>query len=239
MNGRNREDNAAVDRYVAVAKKIPRLNLEQEVALAQIIEEVDEQASKEAMGRLAMANLILVLKIAERYKRSNPKSDLWDLIQDGNFGLMQAIKNYEWRKHIRFSTYATPYIEGAIKNIFRRPRWRIKSSLNALVYPRDEESTTIIDTLVDKKTPAPEASASEMSLHDLVAEKVEKLKPKQRKVIEHRFGLRGRRPKTLREIGQKDGITREAVRQQELEALDRLRRFKVLEEQYYNIGRNP
>lgn len=66
---------------------------------------------KEAVGELAVANLRLVVSIARRY--SGRGMSLADLIQEGNIGLMRAIRKFKHDKGYRFSTYATWWIKQA------------------------------------------------------------------------------------------------------------------------------
>ncbi|EFI83667.1 RNA polymerase sigma factor RpoD [Listeria grayi DSM 20601] len=92
-------------------KEIGRVNLltaDEEVALAKRIETGDI----EAKGRLAEANLRLVVSIAKRYVGRGML--FLDLIQEGNMGLMKAVEKFDFNKGFKFSTYATWWIRQAI-----------------------------------------------------------------------------------------------------------------------------
>jgi RNA polymerase primary sigma factor len=67
---------------------------------------------REAKQRLTEGNLRLVVAVARRYARS--RSSLLDLIQEGNVGLMRAVDGFEYRRGVRFSTYATWWIRQAV-----------------------------------------------------------------------------------------------------------------------------
>ncbi|MBQ6469543.1 MAG: RNA polymerase sigma factor RpoD [Lachnospiraceae bacterium] len=94
--------------YLKEIGKVPLLTAEQEVELAQRMENGD----KEAQNRLSEANLRLVVSIAKRYVGRGML--FLDLIQEGNLGLIKAVEKYDWRKGYKFSTYATWWIRQAI-----------------------------------------------------------------------------------------------------------------------------
>ncbi len=72
-----------------------------------------KKGSKNAKRKLIEGNLRLVIPIAKKYYR--PGIDFLDLIEEGNLGLMKAIERFEPKRGYRFSTYATYWIEQAIR----------------------------------------------------------------------------------------------------------------------------
>jgi len=94
--------------YLREIGKIPLLNAEEELELAQRVVAGD----KRAKDKMAEANMRLVVSIAKRY--SGRGLDFLDLIQEGNTGLLRAVEKFDPDKGFKFSTYATWWIRQAI-----------------------------------------------------------------------------------------------------------------------------
>ena len=94
--------------YLKEIGKVPLLSPEEEIELANRIENGDQAAKK----KLAEANLRLVVSIAKRYVGRGML--FLDLIQEGNLGLIKAVEKFDYRKGFKFSTYATWWIRQAI-----------------------------------------------------------------------------------------------------------------------------
>ena len=121
--------------YLKEIGKVPLLTAEEEVELAQRMEEGDMEAKK----KLAEANLRLVVSIAKRYVGRGML--FLDLIQEGNLGLIKAVEKFDYKKGYKFSTYATWWIVGAITRAIadqartiRIPVHMVKRSTNLSVY---------------------------------------------------------------------------------------------------------
>ncbi|MBR6725746.1 MAG: RNA polymerase sigma factor RpoD [Clostridia bacterium] len=94
--------------YLKEIGKVPLLNADRELELAQKMGAGDQKAKQE----LVEANLRLVVSIAKRYVGKG--MFFLDLIQEGNLGLMKAVDKFDYRKGYKFSTYATWWIRQAI-----------------------------------------------------------------------------------------------------------------------------
>ncbi|HCM36940.1 MAG: hypothetical protein A3J30_04245 [Candidatus Wildermuthbacteria bacterium RIFCSPLOWO2_02_FULL_47_9c] len=92
--------------------RAPLLSREEEQALAREIERNGDKAVK-ARNDLIERNLRLVVSIARKY--ACPAMPLQDLVQEGNIGLMTAVKRFDWRRGCKFSTYATWWIHQFIR----------------------------------------------------------------------------------------------------------------------------
>ncbi|HKQ98070.1 MAG TPA: RNA polymerase sigma factor RpoD/SigA [Candidatus Polarisedimenticolia bacterium] len=86
------------------------------------------------------------------------------------------------------------------------------------------EEKPIADLLVDERAVHPDVALMEGENRELVRWALGRLSKQERAVIVHRYGLQGRASCTLREMGERLGVSRERIRQVETKALDRLRK---------------
>ena len=86
-----------------------------------------------------------------------------------------------------------------------------------------ENDKALLDIIADEKEFSPEESLQDSDIKSNIVTWLEELNPKQREVLARRFGLMGHEPSTLEDVGAEIGLTRERVRQIQVEALRRLR----------------
>jgi len=95
------------------------------------------------------------------------------------------------------------------------------TSVDTPVGPESDKS--VVDTIADARVCDPSQLLQDRDIKDSIADWLEELSDKQREVVSRRFGLRGYESSTLEEVGREIGLTRERVRQIQVEALKRLR----------------
>lgn len=253
--------------YLAEIGISPLLTADEEKSFARLAQNGDEAARQ----RMIESNLRLVVKIARRY--INRGLPFLDLIEEGNLGLIHAVKKFDPERGFRFSTYATWWIrqtiERAIMNqlhIVRLPIHIIKDINSCLraarrlrqerdlaptlaeladylgrdvaaierlmvlhnrvtlrAAPADTDGGGPVDLLRARREAEPPRCAQKKIVNEIVDHWVCELGDKQRAVVERRFGLHGYRRATLEQIGNDIGVTRERVRQIQLDALRNLR----------------
>jgi RNA polymerase nonessential primary-like sigma factor len=254
--------------YLAEIGFSPLLTAQEEVYFARRARRGDETARK----RMIISNLRLVVKIARRYL--NRGLPLLDLIEEGNLGLIHAVKKFDPEKGFRFSTYATWWIRQTIEraimnqartirlpihvvkeiNIYLRAARRLAQELER--EPTAEEiaglldrepgdvdralslnerhvtsghsvqrdgERNLLDMIPDGEEADPSRQCQSDDIHDALEHWMHRLTEKQRAVVERRFGLHGHERATLEEVGEHIGVTRERVRQIQMDALARLR----------------
>ncbi|MDR0463993.1 MAG: RNA polymerase sigma factor RpoD/SigA [Treponema sp.] len=96
--------NSLLETYIKQIKTFPLLSFEDELELSKQIQE----GNSEAVDRMVNSNLRLVVKIAGLF--TSPNVPILDLIQEGNIGLIHAAKKFDYRKNVRFCTYASLWI---------------------------------------------------------------------------------------------------------------------------------
>lgn len=103
----NTDDSVRI--YLQQIGKIPLLSTDEELKIAQ---KIQEEHSEIAKNMLVNANLRLVVSIAKKYIGRG--LSFLDLIQEGNMGLMKAAERFDYTKGYKFSTYATWWVQQAI-----------------------------------------------------------------------------------------------------------------------------
>jgi len=254
--------------YLKEIGRVPLLSADEEIELAQRIEQGDEQAKR----RLAEANLRLVVSIARRYVGRGML--FLDLIQEGNMGLIRAVEKFDYRKGFKFSTYATWWIRQAItrsiadhsrtiripvhmvetinklvrvsrqllqelgreptpEEIAQKMEMSVEKVLEiqkvsqepiSLETPIGEENDSKLGEFIeDQEAKAPADAAAYELLKEQLSDVLDTLTEREESVLRLRFGLDDGRSRTLEEVGQEFGVTRERIRQIEAKALRKLR----------------
>ena len=108
-----------VQRYLAEIRRIPVLSREEEHALAV---RWREHGDRQAAWQLVQANLRLVVIIAREYQRA--VHNLLDLVQEGSVGLLEAVKQFDPYRGIRFPSYAVWWVRAYIIRYIMN-NWRL------------------------------------------------------------------------------------------------------------------
>jgi len=108
-----------LDAYISAANRLPLLTLEEEQRYAR---ELRDDSSVEAAGRLVLSHLRLVVSISRQYLGYGLPHG--DLIQEGNVGLMKAVKRFDPDQGVRLVSYAMYWIKAEIHEYILK-NWRM------------------------------------------------------------------------------------------------------------------
>jgi RNA polymerase primary sigma factor len=117
------KDIYLLNHYIRDISKNQLLTAEEEIDLSRRIQEEGDQA---ALQKLIRSNLRLVVKISIELCRSSVS--VMDVIQNGNMGLLKAAEKFDYRKGVRFSTYAAFWIRQSILRGFIKPSRNVNIS---------------------------------------------------------------------------------------------------------------
>jgi len=128
--------------YFKEIRNFKLLSHQEEIELAKKIEKGD----KKAFNEMVNSNLRLVVNIAKKY--ITPEWKLSDLIQEGNIGLIKSVQKFDFRKNVRFSTYASWWIKQSITRSISNKRRTIR------LPHRKEEKLRKINKTIDELSQA-------------------------------------------------------------------------------------
>jgi RNA polymerase sigma factor (sigma-70 family) len=165
-------------------------------------------------NRIIRSNLRLVVSIAKKHL-GGPQS-LFELISDGNVALMRAVEKFDYARGFRFSTYAS----WAIMRNYARSVPKERYQLDRFSTGNDE----VLDIAASLRSYDPnEVNIPE--LRESIEAMLAHLSPRERTIVSEHYGLSEADSKTFDQLGQSLGISKERVRQIELQALKKLRRI--------------
>lgn len=190
-------------------------------------EEEDECVEKarlgdnEARNKLIEHNLRLVAHIVKKYDHRN--EDMDDLISIGTIGLIKGIDSYSYKHGTRITTYCARCIENEILMHFRADKKNNKNiSINdSIGFDKDGNEITFLDIL---NTPKPDFA---LDLHlknnlTLLKKYFNVLTPREKEIVEKRYGLENKQPLTQKEIAKTLNISRSYVSRIEKRALGKM-----------------
>lgn len=266
-----------IAQYMSEVRRYPLLAREQEQALAIRYRETGDKRAAEA---LVTSNLRFVVKVAAEYSKFGAR--LIDIVQEGNVGLMHAVREFNPYKGVRLITYAVWWIRGYIQDYLMRQYsmvrigttqsqrklfYRLQKERDLIASHGEEPTTKLLSSRLgvseaDVESMTQRMSGRDVSLHtsvddsgrttmmdfeasnetpvdeqignhemlsllkDGIDELMSSLNNREKELLEDR--LLADEPLTLQEIGEKYGVTREAVRQMENRLMLKIR--KILED---------
>ena len=197
----------------------PPLPREEEAALIARLDDGDLQVRQTLIER----NLRLVVYIARRFE--NTGINIEDLISIGTIGLIKAVNTFKADKNIKLATYASRCIENEIlmylrKNASTRTEVSFDEPLNTDWDGKELLLSDVLGTESDTVMRPIEADVDRKLLNDAVG----KLSEREQDIIVMRFGLRGQKELTQKEVADRLGISQSYISRLEKRIISRLKR---------------
>ena len=177
---------------------------------------------EEARNILIERNLRLVAHISKKYSTTNIDQD--DLISIGSIGLIKAINSFDNGKNIRLATYAARCIDNEIL-MFIRTSKKTKAEVflnESIGKDKDDNEITLLDVIEQEETSIDEEIDLKFKIRELYNKMKQVLKDREIDILNLRFGLNGKKPKTQHEIASMLGISRSYVSRIETKAINKL-----------------
>ena len=206
--------------YIGGSDILPApLKGKEELAALEALEQGDENAKQLLIER----NLRLVVYIARRFE--NTGVNLEDLISIGTIGLIKAICTYRLDKNIKLATYASRCIENEILMHIRKiAGQKAEVSLDEPInMDYDGNELLLSDVLGTEEDEVLRPLEEDVDLQ-LLQQALEQLPVREREIVEMRFGLRGRKELTQKEVAQKLGISQSYISRLEKRIMLRLKK---------------
>ncbi len=177
---------------------------------------------EEARNLLIEKNLRLVVHVCKKYANANIDQD--DLLSIGTIGLIKGVNSFKVEKGSKLSTYVSRCIDNEVLMYLRSTK-----KLNAEVYlnepigkDKDDNVITLEEVLENDNKSIEEIVDIKMKIKKMYHKIKEVLKDREKMIIELRFGLKGEKPKTQKEIAKMLGISRSYVSRIETKAIEKL-----------------
>ncbi len=197
----------------------PPLKGEQEQQALEALERGEEQARQ----TLVEHNLRLVVYIARRFESTG--IHLEDLISIGSIGLIKAIGSYKLDKKIKLATYASRCIENEILMYIRKTANRkAEVSLDEPInMDGDGNELLLADILGTEEDMIQRPLEDDVDLC-VLRQSLTLLSPREKEIVELRFGLNGRQELTQKEVAQRMGISQSYISRLEKRIMQRLKK---------------
>ncbi len=186
---------------------------------AEWIARIDEEGARTV---LVERNLRLVVFIAKRFE--NTGTGIEDLISIGTLGLIKAINTFRADKNIKLATYASRCIENEILMYIRkRSGRRCEVSMEEPLNVDWDGNELLLSDVLGSEEDSVAFDLEQREERDAVRAAVASLEPRERELIELRYGLRGGSELTQKEVADRLGISQSYISRLEKRILSHLR----------------
>lgn len=183
-----------------------------------------EEGDDAAKNKLIEHNLRLVAHIVKKY--SGIAHDADDLLSIGTIGLIKGITTFDYTKKTKLSTYAARCIHNEILMVLRSGKHSVNevSLQEAIGYDKEGNEVTLMDVIPSGDDEISAGLENKMQIKRLYEGIKSALKPRERTILELRYGIADGKEVTQREIAKNLGISRSYVSRIEKKAVEKLKK---------------
>lgn len=184
--------------------------------------ELSMNNDQKARNKLIEHNLRLVVFLAKKYDNTN--TDLEDLVSIGTIGLIKAVNTYRLDKNIKLATYASRCIDNEILMYLRKTKKKRTevSFEDSLSYDADGNELHLEDVLGTESDIVTKGLDDELD-KSMMLEEIEKLSPRDKEIIELRYGLNEKKEMTQKDVATLLGISQSYISRIEKKVIKKLK----------------
>ena len=195
----------------------PPLSKEEESRMIELLHE-DESAAQILVER----NLRLVVYIAKRFE--NTGTGIEDLVSIGTIGLIKAINTFNPEKNIKLATYASRCIENEILMYIRKfSGTRAEISIDEPLNTDWDGNELLLSDILGSEEDSVVDEIEAMEERERIRRAVADLDPREKEIIELRYGMSGQKELTQKEVADRLGISQSYISRLEKKIISRLR----------------
>ncbi|KAF6167774.1 hypothetical protein GIB67_027552 [Kingdonia uniflora] len=157
--------------------------------------------------KMTHSNFRLVVHVAKMYQGRGV--NIQDLLQEGSRGLMKSVEKFKPQAGCRFSSYAY---------------WWIRQSIRQFIF-KNSRTIRLPEITADTAVETPDLWVAKQLMRRHVRNLLNILPPKERRIVQLRYGIEDGEQKSLSEIGLVFGLSKERIRQLEIQAIDKLKTY--------------
>ncbi len=195
----------------------PLSHEEEEKAFALL--ETDFEKARET---LIVHNLRLVVYIEKKFE--NTGIGIEDLISIGTIGLIKAVNTFSIHKNIKLATYASRCIENEILMYLRKSnQYKNEVSIDEPLNVDWDGNELLLSDVLGTDSDCVNSHLDNEVEKKLLYEAIDKLSPREKQIMEMRFGLNGRKEKTQKEVADEIGISQSYISRLEKKIIKQLK----------------
>ncbi|MCL1866066.1 MAG: RNA polymerase sporulation sigma factor SigE [Oscillospiraceae bacterium] len=215
---KNEKDPAVF--YINGAESLPPplSKEEEEIAFAMLM--TDFQAARET---LIVHNLRLVVYIAKKFESTG--IGIEDLISIGTIGLIKAVNTFSPGKNIKLATYASRCIENEILMYLRKSnQYKYEISIDEPLNIDWDGNELLLSDVLGTENDVVNIDIENEVEHNLLLSAIRKLGPRERQIMEMRYGLNDNKERTQKEVADEIGISQSYISRLEKRIIKRLKK---------------